>query len=76
MNCEDICSFGIGIFERNAFILPFTTSKYCVVVCRNGDEGIRGHADENLFDPGFKLFERTILVHLVEELKQEKGISV
>ena len=76
MNCEEICNFGIGIVERNNFIFPFTMSKDCVVVCMNGDEGIHGHADEKVFDPGFKLFERTILVRLVEEVKQEECLSV
>lgn len=46
------------------------------MVCMSGDDGIHGHADEKGFDPGFKLFGRTIPVRPAEDVKQEEGLSV
>lgn len=66
---------GIGFFERGDLILPFTMSKDCVVVCLSGDDRIHGHADEKGFDPGFKLFGKTIPVRPAEEVKQEEHVS-
>jgi hypothetical protein len=47
-----------------------------VIVCLSGDDRIHGHADEKGFDPGFKLFGKTIPVRPVEEMKQEEPVSV
>lgn len=67
---------GIGFFSRGAILIfPFTMSKDCVVVCLSGNDRIHGHPDEKGFDPGFKLFGKTIPVRAAEEIKQEEPVS-